>query len=54
MLYQRREYYVNGWQEGERYFLSFGFTERELDRMMEGETIHKGENTFRIELIDRY
>lgn len=39
-------YYINGWREGRRYFLSFGFTREEIGRMLDGELITKGTNKF--------
>lgn len=44
------KYYINGWREGKNYFLRLGrFTEEEIDRMVNGEVITKGENEFSIE-----
>lgn len=44
-------YYINGWREGRSYFLSLGrFTEDEIERMISGETIAKGNNEFSIEV----
>lgn len=40
------KYYINGFMEGKNYFLSFGFTGDELQRMKNGETITRGNNTF--------
>lgn len=40
------EYFINGWRYGRSYFMSFSFTEPELDRMMNGEIITRGENEF--------
>lgn len=40
------KYYINGWRYGKSYFMSFGFTAREMERLMDGEIIKKGENEF--------
>lgn len=46
------EYYINGWKESERYFMSFGFTADEIERMKSGEVIRRidscSDNEFRI------
>ena len=42
-------YYINGWREGQRYFMSYGFAEEDLERMKQGEIITRGGNEFRIE-----
>lgn len=42
-------YYINGWRETRRYFLSFGFTAEEIEQMKNGEVIKRGENEYRIE-----
>lgn len=39
-------YFINGWEENKGYFLGFGFTEEELDRMKNGEKIKRGNNIF--------
>lgn len=39
-------FYINGWEESRNYFLSFGFTSEEKQRMINGETIHRGDNVF--------
>ena len=39
-------YFINGWRSGKSYFLSFGFTASEIERMIDGETIRHGENEF--------
>lgn len=44
-----KRYYINGWREGRRHFLSYRFTEDEIARMEHGETVNKGGNEFRIE-----
>ena len=44
------KYYINGWREGARYFKSFGWSEDEIRRMMDGETIERNGNEFRIEV----
>lgn len=50
-----KEYYVNGWKEGKSFFLSFGFTRNELERMENGEEIRRidsvSDNTFSIKII---
>lgn len=49
----RTTYFVNGWREGKNYFFRLGrFTEEELERLENGETITKGGNDFRIEKED--
>ena len=42
------KYYINGWQESKSYFLSFGFSEKELEALKNGKIIKKGNNTFYI------
>ena len=42
------KYYINGWQESKSYFLSFGFTEKELEELKNGKIIEKENNTFYI------
>lgn len=42
-------FYINGWRESKSYFLSFGFSESELNRLHNGEIICKGNNKFWIE-----
>lgn len=44
------KYFINGWREGRSYFLSFRFTQEEIDRMVNGETIVRGTNEFSIEV----
>ena len=50
-----REYFINGWRESKAYFLSFGFTRSELERMESGEVINRADsvsnNTFSIKVI---
>ncbi len=41
-------YCINGWKERKNYFLSFGFTEQEINEMIQGKTITKNGNTFSI------
>lgn len=52
------KYYINGWEESKSYFLSFGFTRNEIERMENGETIKRKdsscENTFCIEKGKEY
>lgn len=47
------EYYINGWRESKSYFLSFGFTESEWERLNNGEIICKGDNEFWVKEVDR-
>lgn len=42
----KRKYYINGWEYGKQYFMSFGFTEGQIERMMDGEIIKRGDNEF--------
>ena len=45
-------YYVNGWRETRSYFMNLGnFSGNEVQRMIDGEIITKGENTFYIVFI---
>ncbi len=39
-------YIINGWRYGRQYFMSFGFTEIEFEKLMDGEIITKGDNEF--------
>jgi hypothetical protein len=39
-------YFINGWKYGKSYFLSFGFTASEMERLIDGEIVKKGENEF--------
>lgn len=44
-------YYINGWREGRNYFFRIGrFTEEEIERLLNGETVTKGDNEFCIEV----
>ena len=43
------KYYINGWRESKGYFLSFGFTKSEIERMEQGETIRRDGNEYRME-----
>lgn len=46
-------YYVNGWRESKSYFLSLGrFSEEDLSRMENGETITRNGNEFSIEVTE--
>lgn len=51
------EYFINGWKESERYFMSFGFTADEIERMKSGEIIRRtdsiSDNEFKIVEIKR-
>lgn len=40
------KYFINGWTYGRSYFMSFGFTAEEIDRMANGEVIRRGDNEF--------
>lgn len=46
------KYYINGFTEGRSYFLSFGFTEKEIERMKNGEIISREQNEFWMEADD--
>lgn len=46
-----KRYYINGWREGKNYFLSFGFTQEEIEQMENGEVIIRENNEFAIEVI---
>lgn len=46
-------YFINGWEEGKAYFMSFGFSAEEIARMIKGETIERDGNTYQIERKDR-
>lgn len=50
----KRIYFINGWREGMNYFMGFGFTEAEVERMESGEVIHRGSNDFWIILEEEY
>ena len=43
------KYYINGWIESKSYFMSFGFTESEIQRMINGEIIKRSNNEYRID-----
>lgn len=43
-------YYINGWRERKGYFLSFGFTEEEIEQMINGAIIKREQNEFWIEV----
>lgn len=51
------EYYINGWEETKNYFMSFGFTADEIERMKSGEIIRRTDsssnNEFKIVKIKR-
>ena len=41
------KYFINGWRYGKSYFMSIGrFTEDEMQRLEDGETITKNDNEF--------
>ena len=40
------KYFINGWLYGRSYFMSFGFSEYEMDRLMDGEVITREGNEF--------
>lgn len=42
----KKTYFINGWREGKSHFMSFGFTQREIDRMENGEVISRDGNEF--------
>lgn len=45
-------YYINGWREGKNYFIRSGrFTEEEIAEMINGKTIVKNGNEYRIETV---
>ena len=47
-------YYVNGWREGVNYFLYLCRPSiAEYNRMVDGEVITKGKNTFHIEVVEK-
>lgn len=48
----KKRYFINGWEEGKRYFFSFGFTMNQIERMENGETIKRDNNEFRIDIIE--
>lgn len=39
-------YYINGWEESRSFFMSFGFTKDEIEKMMNGEVIKRYDNEF--------
>lgn len=44
------KYYINGWRESRSYFMDLGrFTTYELNSLLNGETVKKYGNEFRIE-----
>lgn len=44
-------FYINGWREGRNYFFRIGrFTEEEVERLLNGEIVTKGDNEFCIEV----
>lgn len=42
------KYMINGWEYGRQYFMSFGFSRSQIERMMDGEVITRGTNEFYI------
>lgn len=50
----KKTYYINGWEESKSYFMSFGFTQNEISRMEQGESIRRidsvSDNTFAIKV----
>ena len=48
----KKRYLINGWEESKSYFMSFGFTKDEIERMENGEEIRRtdsvSDNTFAI------
>ena len=53
----KKTYLINGWEESKSFFMSFGFTQKEIDRMENGEEIRRtdsvSDNTFSIK-VDRH
>ena len=47
-------YMVNGWEEGRKYFLSFGFSESAKRKMYHGEVVEKDGNEFCVAVRDEY
>ena len=45
-------YCINGWRESKSYFMSYGFTADEIDRMKNGGIIKRGNNVFSIEIVN--
>lgn len=45
-------YCINGWRKGKSYFMSFGFSQNEIDSMVDGEVIKRGSNEFSIEVVE--
>ena len=41
-------YFINSWRESRAYFMSFGWTGEEIERMEAGEIIKRDGNTYRI------
>ena len=52
-----KTYLINGWEESKSFFMSFGFTQKEIDRMEDGEEIRRtdsvSDNTFAIKVDNR-
>lgn len=40
------KYFINGFRYGRSYFMSFGFSENERERLMNGEIITRNGNEF--------
>ena len=53
----KKTYLINGWEESKSYFFSFGFTQKEIERMENGEQIRRtdsvSDNTFAIRVDTR-
>lgn len=45
-----KAFYINGWREKRSYFMNFGFTEKEVEAMENGEIIIRNGNEYRIEV----
>lgn len=43
---------INGFRESKGYFMSFGFTQDEFERMLDGEVISRDGNKFSIENLE--
>ena len=45
----RYKYFINGYRYGREYFMSFGFSESQIQRMIDGEIIKHNGSAFWIE-----
>lgn len=41
-----KRYYINWFEESRNYFMSFGFTEKEMEKLNRGEDVKRDGNTF--------